>query len=329
MRVPTATYRIQFHPNFKFVDAEGLIPYLQDLGVSHLYSSPPVKARRGSQHGYDVADPLHINAELGTEQEVNRLVERLHQHGMGLLLDIVPNHMAASRGKSLVDGRARKWPRVRLRVFLRHRLGGAGSKSPEVQKNHIVLPILTDLYDRVLTTNDRLRIDEKGFYIQAEDNRLPINPKTYAPILEAASVFCPLRPPKSRRPTKSGAFSRKCVPSQPEGLMHDLRSSTSSGRHTSRSRRFERLSTRQWALSTARRATQHPSPIFESLLSIQAYRMAFWRTSTEEVNYRRFFGLNDLVALREEDPKVFDSVHVLIFRLIAENKVSGSAGGSH
>jgi len=96
LQVPSATYRIQFHSNFKFADAEGLIPYLHELGASHLYSSPYMKARRGSEHGYDVADPLHINAELGTEQEVNRLVERLRQHGMGLLLDIVPNHMAAS-----------------------------------------------------------------------------------------------------------------------------------------------------------------------------------------------------------------------------------------
>jgi (1->4)-alpha-D-glucan 1-alpha-D-glucosylmutase len=152
LRVPTATYRIQFHPNFKFVDAEGLIPYLQELGISDLYSSPHVKARRGSQHGYDVADPLRINAELGTEQEVNRLVERLHQNGMGLLLDIVPNHMAAGPENPwwtdvLEHGRESAYA-----SFFDIDWEAKESKSPELYKNHIILPILTDLYDRVLTS---------------------------------------------------------------------------------------------------------------------------------------------------------------------------------
>ena len=190
MQVPSATYRIQFHSNFKFADAEGLIPYLHGLGVSHLYSSPYMKARRGSEHGYDVADPLRINAELGTEQEVNTLVERLRQHGMGLLLDIVPNHMAASPENPwwmdvLENGRESTYA-----GFFDVDWEARASKSPEVQKGRIVLPVLTDLYYRVLT-NQRivLRVDERGFYVQAEGNRIPINPKTYAPILQAAIDF--------------------------------------------------------------------------------------------------------------------------------------------
>src|SRR5579863_3606214 len=96
MRVPSATYRVQFHLNFRFSDAEQIVPYLHEMGITHLYASPQGRARKGSMHGYDVADPMHINSELGTEEEFTRLVERLHQFGMGLLLDIVPNHMAAS-----------------------------------------------------------------------------------------------------------------------------------------------------------------------------------------------------------------------------------------
>ena len=247
MQVPTATYRIQFHANFKFADAEELIPYLHDLGVSHLYSSPTARARRGSQHGYDVADPLHISAELGTEQEVKRLVQQLRQHGMGLLLDVVPNHMAASAENPwwmdvLENGRESAYA-----PFFDIDWEAPGSKSPAVQKNHIVLPILTDLYDRVLRNQQhRLRIDEKSFCIQAEGTRLPINPETYAPILETAIGILPARLPTMNPPSaKSNAFSRKCARSHREQLVRDLRSSATSCRCTPPSHGFERLSMRQ------------------------------------------------------------------------------------
>src|SRR6185437_15435180 len=96
MPIPSATYRIQFSLNFRFVDAEALVPYLHRLGISHLYASPRFRARKGSPHGYDVADAAQINSELGTEEEFQSLVNKLHSYGMGLMLDIVPNHMAAS-----------------------------------------------------------------------------------------------------------------------------------------------------------------------------------------------------------------------------------------
>ena|ERR1700690_1698405 len=96
MNIPTATYRIQFNRTFRLNDAEALIPYLHELGISHLYSSPQYRAREGSLHGYDVADPTQVNPEIGTEQDFERIVSELRVRGMGLLLDIVPNHMAAS-----------------------------------------------------------------------------------------------------------------------------------------------------------------------------------------------------------------------------------------
>ena len=116
MQIPSATYRIQFSIKFRFVDAQNLIPYLHQLGISHLYSSPRETARKGSLHGYDVSDPLNVNAELGTEEEFTRLVERLKQYDMGLLLDIVQNHMAASPENpwwmDLRAERARRWAGV-------------------------------------------------------------------------------------------------------------------------------------------------------------------------------------------------------------------------
>lgn len=94
-KAPASTYRIQFHPGFRFADARDLVPYLNDLGITDLYSSPRFKARRGSSHGYDIVNPMRINSELGTEQDFDELAEKLRHYGMGLLLDVVPNHMAA------------------------------------------------------------------------------------------------------------------------------------------------------------------------------------------------------------------------------------------
>lgn len=325
MQVPTATYRIQFHAHFKFADAEELIPYLHDLGVSHLYSSPTGRALRGSQHGYDVADPLHISAELGTEQGVKRLVQQLRRHGMGLLLDVVPNHMAASAENPwwmdvLENGRESAYA-----PFFDIDWEAPGSKSPAVQKNHVVLPILTDLYDRVLRNQQiALRIDEKSFYIQAEGNRLPINPETYAPILETAIDIL-----AGSAPADESAIG------QIQRILAEVRA-PALGAVGARSQIKRDLLQMYSSEPRVRAALDETMSAFngtkgdaasfnklDSLISKQAYRLAFWRTSAEEVNYRRFFGLNDLVALREEDPKVFESVHELIFRLIAENSVSG------
>jgi (1->4)-alpha-D-glucan 1-alpha-D-glucosylmutase len=325
LRVPTATYRIQFHANFKFADAENLIPYLHELGVSHLYSSPQVKSRRGSQHGYDVADPLRINSELGTEAEVNSLVERLRQYGMGLLLDIVPNHMAASSENPwwmdvLENGRDSTYA-----AFFDIDWEAPGSKYPEIQKDHIVLPILPDLYDRVLTDQRiSLRIDEKGFYIEVEGNRIPINSKTYVPILETCIDLL----------TNSGAASQSAADQIRRILadVHALAPGTAAGRSQIKRNLWQIYLTVPPIRATldeamrafnGRRGDASSFIQLDSLISLQTYRPAFWRTSTEEVNYRRFFGLNDLIALRAEDPKVFESVHALIFQLIAENKISG------
>ena len=324
MQVPTATYRIQFHSSFKFADAEHLVPYFHELGVSHLYSSPYMKARRGSEHGYDVADPLHINAELGTEHEVNRLVERLHQQGMGFLLDIVPNHMAASPENSwwmdvLENGRESTYA-----AFFDIDWEARASKSPEVQKGRVVLPVLTDLYYRVLTNQGiALGIDEKGFYVQAEGNRFPINPKTYVPIFQAAIDLLSV----------SGASSERAV-DRIQRFLADVRAlvpATVAARSELKRDLWQMYADPpvRAALDGVMRAfngMKGDSASFDrldSLLWMQAYRLAYWRTATAEVNYRRFFGLNDLVALREEDPRVLESVHALVFRLIGENKITG------
>lgn len=334
VRIPSATYRVQFNLNFRFADAEALIPYLHDLGISHLYASPRFKARRGSSHGYDVADPLRINSELGTEEEFDRLVERLHQYGMSLLLDIVPNHMAASSENPwwmdvLENGRASRYA-----GFFDIDWEPEGIKISAVEKDRVILPVLAAPYSEILLNQGiRLRFDDRGFFFQYEDNRFPVNPSTYAQILE----FCIENLQNEREPSQASVeFLQKLqhisreVPEPRNG--ETLRNE--------RDRMVHELKSELWNLYQAdplirqsidstlhqlNGAPSEPSSFrrLDELLGSQPYRLAHWRLASTEINYRRFFDINDLVGLRSEDPIVFASRHAAIMRLIQEDKVSG------
>lgn len=326
MRVPSATYRVQFNLNFRFADAERLVPYLHALGISHLYSSPKDAARRGSPHGYDVADPMHINSELGSEEEFSRLVSCLRKYGMGLLLDIVPNHMAASPENPwwmdvLENGRASEFA-----DFFDIDWDAPGAKSPELQRNRVVVPLLSDLYERVLVAQGLvLRFDDKGFHLLAEGNRVPISPKTYAMVLEPA-----LESLRSRPQDDSAA-------GELQGALSLLQSAEPPA---TREQSSVRAKGNLWQLyrddAHVRAAIDHALASFngrksdassfarlDALLRSQAYRLAYWRTTTEEINYRRFFDINDLIALRQEDPRVFSTTHARILPLVADGRISG------
>nr|MCU0229026.1 alpha-amylase family glycosyl hydrolase [Bryobacterales bacterium] len=184
-RSPGSTYRIQFSPAFRFADAYDLVPYLRELGITDLYASPRSKARRGSSHGYDVADAGRINSELGTEEEFEQLVQRLKQYQMEMLLDIVPNHMAASVENPywqdlLENGRASVHA-----DFFDIDWAPATSKAAYLQQNRILLPMLGDLYGNVLTRREIvLKYDENGFFARYYEHRLPLAPKSYLNILK-------------------------------------------------------------------------------------------------------------------------------------------------
>lgn len=310
------------------------MPYLHDLGISHLYASPRFKARRGSSHGYDVADPLRINSELGTEEEFDRLVQRLRQYGMSLLLDIVPNHMAASSENPwwmdvLENGRASRYA-----GFFDIDWEPEGIKISAVENGRVILPVLAAPYSEILLNQSiRLRFDDRGFFFQYEDNRFPVNPSTYAQILE----FCAenLRNERESSPAsiewlqKLQRISKELPePRNGEALRNE------------RDRMIHELKSELWNLyqgdSLVRQtldATLHdlngasaePSSFrrLDELLGSQSYRLAHWRLASTEINYRRFFDINDLVGLRTEDPIVFAARHAAIMRLIQEDKVSG------
>jgi (1->4)-alpha-D-glucan 1-alpha-D-glucosylmutase len=332
MRIPTATYRVQFNLNFRFADAEALVPYLHDLGISDLYASPRFQARRGSSHGYDVADPMLVNSELGTEEEFDRLAARLRQYGMGLLLDIVPNHMAASSENPwwmdvLENGR-----QSRYAAFFDIDWEPQGIKVATLENNRVILPILARPYADILWSQGiRLRFDDCGLFFQYEDHRLPLNPGTYRDTLELClenlkngdeSIAARLEDLRALSEALSKPENRGGIPSE------DRRKATAE------------LKTRLWRLhqsdETIRPLIDETLRVFngiqdqpssfallDSLLSRQAYRLAYWRLAPYEINYRRFFDINDLVGLRIEDPLVFSARHSSVMHLIQEGKVSG------
>lgn len=323
MQIPLATYRFQFNANFRFADAEKLVPYLHALGISHLYASPLLQAKVGSLHGYDVTDECCLSRDLGTDDDFARLTEKLKRHGMGLLLDIVPNHMAASTENSWWQDVLEHGEDSAYASYFDIDWQASGSKFPLSQGGRVVLPILPDYYDHLLADQRvALHFGENGFRVEAAGNQLPLSPKTYALLLEPC---LDLLLTSERRDEEALRHLDEIV----SGLQN------SQGRVDTPSLKRDLWALYQHAESFrssldetigAFNGTKGEPTSFvrlNSLLSFQAYRTAFWRNAAEEVNYRRFFGLNDLVAIRVEIPQVLRDVHIRIFEMVAHGQVNG------
>jgi (1->4)-alpha-D-glucan 1-alpha-D-glucosylmutase len=326
-KTPSATYRIQFSLNFRFADARSLVPYLRELGVSELYASPRFKARRGSSHGYDVTDPQRINSELGTEREFEELVQRLENYGLGLLLDIVPNHMAASGENPwwtdvLENGRSSAYA-----SFFDIDWELAGSK--------LVLPVLGDFYGRVLENQEiTLRLEESGFWFLYGDGRFPVDPKTTLPILELCRTNAePLLPEKHPGMLHLLEIIERIerLPGR-EPCDAEVREARRNGREWIRERLWrlfrEEPEVRNCLEEAVRdfngvRGDRSSFDRLDRLLDSQAYRLAFWRIAAEQINYRRFFDVIDLVGLRVELPEVFAARHATILQLVEDGLVAG------
>ena len=335
LAVPAATYRIQFSLNFRFSDAKELVPYLHDLGITHLYASPRFKAGKGSSHGYDVADPLRINSELGTEEELDDLIRKLKNYGMGLLLDIVPNHMVASSENPwwmdvLENGVSSEFAR-----YFDIDWHPATGKGLFLQDNKVLVPVLGERYGKVLENQElNLKLDENGFYFRYYEQRFPLNPRTYRVILERclddirkatgfdSSLVDYVSPVLDavRRLPEPKSFSQQQIEERRAG--------------------HKWIKDRLWDLyqnspgvkccldQTLRFFNGTPGepcsfePL-DRLLSAQAYRLAYWKMAAEEINYRRFFDINELVGLRVEDVRVFEDRHRLIIELARKEEEIG------
>ncbi|HYP08052.1 MAG TPA: malto-oligosyltrehalose synthase [Bryobacteraceae bacterium] len=317
MRVPVATYRVQFNQDFRFEDATVIIPDLHRLGISHLYASPIFAARAGSTHGYDVVDPNRLNPVLGTEEDFNSMVAALQERGMGLLLDIVPNHMAASPENAwwmdvLENGAASPYATY-------FGINWRGSRDRIQDK--IFLPVLGAPYGAVLDAGEiRIAYEESGLFLHYYAHRLPVSPSTYGLVLRRNEVS------DGEFGTLLEAFQR--LPSRVANREEAL----------GRLQEKDRLKRELWSLSSRDASVREQIDkalerfnstdsdgidALDELIQQQMYRIAFWKVATERINYRRFFDVSDLIGMRVEQPEVFEAGHRLVFELAQSGKVEG------
>jgi (1->4)-alpha-D-glucan 1-alpha-D-glucosylmutase len=331
MRIPSATYRLQLQRQFTFADAADLVPYLHRLGVSDCYVSPVSTARPGSVHGYDVIDHGQLNPELGGAEAFQRFAGELRRHDLGLLLDVVPNHMciAGHYNGRWLDVLENGPSAVSARFF------DIDWRPPKPElAGKVLLPVLGDQYGRVLEEGISVRYEEGAFFVSFYETRLPLAPRTWPHILEPALA-------ELRR--RFGDEEPRVL--ELESVIRSIghlpaRTETAPARVRERQHERDIIARRVAALvqgnGAARAAIEHavadingrrgdPRSFdrLEALLSEQAYRLSHWRVAADEINYRRFFDINDLAAVRVEDPVVFDVIHALPLQLVRQGVVTG------
>jgi (1->4)-alpha-D-glucan 1-alpha-D-glucosylmutase len=334
---PLSTYRLQFNAGFRFEDAQRLAGYLHALGISHVYSSPVLQARSGSAHGYDITDHNRLNPEIGSYEDLQALVRELKNYGMGTVLDFVPNHMSTGAGANpwwrdvLANGRTSEfadffdidWDPLK----------------PEL-RDKLLLPILSDQYGAELEAGHiRVTFEESVFGVTYGGNKLPLDPQTvplifdpdsFAPpggngpgradnqepdLRELHRLLAALRalPPHTATDTKLILERRGNAPQLIQALHNLARSSA----------RAQAFIDQEVKRCNGRAGEARSFDRLHHLLEAQVYRLANWRVSGEEINYRRFFDINDLIGLRMENPRVFAATHELLRRLLAEEMIQG------
>jgi (1->4)-alpha-D-glucan 1-alpha-D-glucosylmutase len=329
---PRATYRVQLQPGFGFEAAADLVAYFDALGVSDLYTSPFFKAVSGSLHGYDIVDPNCLNHELGSPAAFDDLVARLQARGLGLVLDFVPNHLGVARGENAYwnDVLENGPSSIHAPMF---DIDWAPLKSELERK--VLLPLLDAPYGTALERGDlRLRFEGGAFEVLLHGARLPLDPRSVPWILS------PLLPGLAAElgEAHDAVLELRSILT---GLAHlPACKETRREKMIERRREKEILKRRLAALvlesptvasAVARRIEAMSGHVgdpasfdeLDALLEKQAYRLGFFRVAAEEINYRRFFDVNELAAIRVEDPAVFAETHRLLFELVATGTVTG------
>ena len=330
-RIPTSSYRLQFNRDFTLKQALALVPYFHSLGISDLYSSPLMKAVSGSVHCYDVVDDTEMNPEIGGEEDLANLAHALHERGMGIILDIVPNHMCLSEHNKwwqdvLENGRSSLYADYFDIIW---------SPPKPALKNKILLPILEKPFGEVLE-NQEITVNylDGSFFIQYRGGKYPVNPSSYLMILK----------PLYEGISQNSQISSSTLSALRE-VLQDLEHLSGSNetewdKRLLRKQQIIRLKQRlarlcnndralsdelQKALSELNGCSGCPTSFdhIERLLAEQAYRLSHWTVTSEEVNYRRFFDISTLITMHTENPKVFDEMHALILTFVSKGWVTG------
>jgi (1->4)-alpha-D-glucan 1-alpha-D-glucosylmutase len=321
---PRATYRLQFNRDFTFADADALVDYLADLGISHLYASPFLKARPGSTHGYDIIDHNQINPEIGAIEQLNALTDRLKHRGMGLVLDFVPNHMGIGGDDNAWWLDVLEWGRLSPYAEFFDVDWRAGR--PDLV-GKVLLPVLGEPYGAILEKGEiRLRFDpgDGSFSAWYYEQRFPIAPQRYAALLrnavapaEHSEALKRLTDGFARVSERRGTRRRAAIHAEGTRLKAEL--AEFAGREAALAAALQRAaeSINGEAGNAASWRRLH------ALLEAQSYRVAYWRVAADEINYRRFFNINDLAGIRIELPELFERVHRLVLRLVAEGRLQG------
>jgi (1->4)-alpha-D-glucan 1-alpha-D-glucosylmutase len=324
-RIPRATYRVQLNAGFTFKDLTAIVPYLSALGVSDVYCSPYFRSRAGSAHGYDVVDHNSFNPEIGNRQDFERLVAALRAHGMGHILDIVPNHVGVMGSDNawwmdvLENGQASIYA-----DFFDIDWNPANAALAD----KVLVPVLAEPYGVVLERGDlKLEFERAlgSFAIHYHEHRMPLDPRTYPRVLDAVlAIERNAELEKLRRlfgalPDRRGAAAEQIVERNRDKEAHkralaDLAAADS--------RVAGALEQALAGLAGTRGDPASFDPLHE-LLEAQAFRLAYWRVASDDINYRRFFDINDLAALRVENEAVFEATHRLVLELIGSGALDG------
>ncbi|WP_169831997.1 malto-oligosyltrehalose synthase [Corallococcus exiguus] len=328
---PLSTYRMQLHQGFTFQQAKALVPYLARLGVSDFYASPYLKATPGSTHGYDCVDHQRLNPEVGTPEDHAALCDTLSEHGLGQVLDVVPNHMGIERDNRLWLDVLENGPSSVYAKFFD--VDWRPVKDELADK--VLLPILGDQYGIVLERGElKLSYESGAFHLHYYDHRLPVAPRQYATLLKHGLE----RLEKQLGPESTHLVELLSVLTALDHL--PLRTEVGPAKVTERHREKEVIKRRLAAVvaDSAELAAYveenlrvfNGTPgnvrsfdLLDALLQNCSYRLAHWRVAGEEINYRRFFDINGLAAIRVEDADVFQEAHQRIFEWLREGRVTG------
>ncbi|WP_337174694.1 malto-oligosyltrehalose synthase [Paludisphaera sp.] len=330
---PTATYRVQLHAGFTFRDALAIVPYLEKLGITDLYTSPYLKAAPGSTHGYDITDHSRLNPEIGTDEDHEAMLDALRGRGMGLLLDVVPNHMGILGNENpwwndvLENGQAS----VHAGSF---DIDWAASTRPE-NRGRVLLPVLGGLYGDVLENGELKLVREGGsFHVSYHDHRFPLDPASYRALLEPA--LTPIVEALGEEAEETLEFQSILTAVRNLPGHHETEPDRVAERHREKEVVKRRLAALLEASPAAAQAVDRalddldgepgdPRSFddFDVLLQAQPYRLAYWRVASDEINYRRFFDINALAAVRADRWEVVRETHRLIFDIIERMPASG------